>query len=279
MKFKLIALALGFLATGLNAKEIKDTDTTVETFEDIDAQLDRAIDAYCHVTKQKVDLESTEEKTQFIQKIETMNLVYTLQELLERFMDRKGNPDLSLREFGDDMIYLLNIIDTNKMPKEVVGLFENLTEHFTELMNDKKEASRIWDLTGKHEKANLVVRDILKIALKYIELEEETLLVYVSEDQLEKVKTHLTVYLAQTERKIKYSRHSGLSDLVTEIENIAEKMQSLWDEVVSENPEYAEMAKSKKPSKEYSKLELILIFTHRIKQNAVYKAKQAKKDS
>lgn len=260
MKFKLIVLSLSFIASGLNAKEVNNSET-------INAQLDRAIDAYCYVTKQTINLESAEEKTQFIQKIEAMNLVYTLQELLERFMDRKGNPDLSLREFGDDMIYLLNIIDKNNIPEEVVGLFENLTEHFTDLINDKKDASRIWDLTGKHEKANLIVRDILEIALKYLELEEEALLVYISGDQLEKVKTHLTVYLAQTERKIKYNRHSGLSDLVTEIQNIAEKMKSVWNEVINENPEYAEMVRSKKPSKEYSKLELILIFTHRIKQN------------
>jgi hypothetical protein len=256
IKLKAIILAISILPLSITTNSLC-ADTSIQYV--CSPEFKAVANAYYKVTGQTVLVNNAIEETDFITNMAPLELMQILDVMMQEFMDIWNHPNISLRSFSNTLIFLIDTAG-HQVPND-------LKDNVKQLINDKKESNGILQLRAGHPLANDILLQVTDIALGYLVSERMTILQYANQSHIDKVAKQLKLYKRKILYKIKKGLHTGLSELSSDIQNIAAKMQTIWDELIKKNPNYYAKLQTRKPAPIYSLIQHVRIFRHRISQN------------
>jgi len=199
-----------------------------------------------------------------ITQLSPIELAKHLEVLLSNFLDIQRYPEISLRQLGDTLIYILEVTG-EKVPS---GIKQNIKS----LINIKKSATSVLELKAGHQLANTILLQLVELAIDQLSHNHELISRYVSASDLLQVKRELFTYKREIEHLTRQGKLKEIPDLIGDIKKIAKKMDPVWQQVLKNQDQLVHQVNQNSNSATISfsdikTMEMIKIFRHRINQN------------
>ena len=172
--------------------------------------LDQLFSAYEYTSGKTITPET--DKLAALKEIEPLDLVLALEELLQRFLQIKQNPDLSFAVLCDTVTIILNNTDL-KIP-------DQLKQNVLELIQDKRKCHTIISLRKEHKNCNAILLDTINLALTYLTDYHDLILTELSSSDYETVKLELARYKLVIKRRSLRNITTKFDELIQEIQDI-----------------------------------------------------------
>lgn len=205
---------------------------------------------------------------QAILRLSPIELVWELERLHQNFEDIETYPEISLREYGDTLIYVLEVAG-----KEVP---QSLKSKVRELLDLKKESSGLNELRAGHRLVNQIMQELITLAAQYIAKNASEINQYLSPADMKKVRTTLRKYSDEVSYQLRQGKFKGIPDLIDDLQKLAAEMEPIWEALMLKHGESLQSLAQKRcvkpavtrnPLAHYARL--MKVYNHRIARNKV----------
>lgn len=201
--------------------------------------------------------------------MDPVELVWRLEELYDNFLNIEDYPEISLRQFGDTLIQILDAAGA-RVP-------HSLKEHVRSLINVKKESAGIAELRSGHRLVNDILLQLTTMAIEFLNDGTSPALQNIPAPHLLTMKRELHKYKREIEHLTGQNKMRGLSELIDDSQKLFEKMKPIWQDWASKNSDLTDQIIKKRTSTSKSEgmnqvqktARLIKVYSHRIARNKI----------
>jgi hypothetical protein len=252
------------LTTGsaLNLSAAHRSEPTVYS-DLVNRPLDPLFDAYTYTSGKQVNLKV--DQIAALKELAPMDLLLSLEELLQRFLDLKQYPNLSFAVLCDNLTITLNEANLN-IPDDRKALFEQIRANLEKLIADKRKCHTIISLRQEHPLCNQILIDTIQLALHFLCDNRGQLLneAEISESDLNKIVSTLERQQRNISRYTRARKIISFNQLIDDVMKVSEEMNPIWDRVLQKNPNFADHITQKVEGLTRGKLDIAIILQRRI---------------